>query len=86
MDEKKEVKTGTPTGGKVPSLGLNLGLIALAAAWMGILARNPAAKLERWLASGVLALVGITGLAGFVRARLARARRAAATVDGEGAE
>ena len=53
-----------------PSLGLNLGLLGLAGAWLAVIARNGETRVERWLAAAALALVGLTGLSGWARHRL----------------
>ncbi len=56
---------GTDTVAKKPRRGspaLNLGLMAIGGAWAAVLARNGEARLERWLAAGILALVGLTGI------------------------
>lgn len=49
----KERKFGSPL--------LNIGLLAIGAAWLAVLAAEGQGKVERWLAAGLLCVVGITG-------------------------
>lgn len=53
-----------PWGG----LGLNLGFILLGGAWLAILVSKGEPRVERWVASIALILVGLTGLLGPKRA------------------
>ncbi len=70
----RKAKAPIPPAGRNTSLGLNLGLAGLAGSWLAVLAYNREARIERWLAAGILLLVGFTGLAIRKRARPAPGR------------
>lgn len=61
-ERRPDTKTASPLKARRSSPALNIGLIAIAAAWLAILAHNGESRIERWLAAAVLAIVGVTGV------------------------
>ncbi len=61
-ERRPDTKAASPLKARRSSPALNIGLIAIAAAWLAILAHNGDPRIERWLAASVLAIVGVTGV------------------------